>query len=199
MNGLLWDVILGHEFLKLHESVQFNFGGPEQSLQLGILEPLKCQNPARLFEHMTPDCHPIAAKSRNYSKADQEFIETRISQLLADDIIEPSVSPWRAQLVIAQSENRKKRLCVDYSQTVNKFTHLDAYPLPSMQNIVGNVANYKWYSSLDLRSAYHQVPLLPEERKLSAFEANGRLYQFKRIPFGLKNAAACFQRVTDDT
>jgi len=59
---------------------------------------------------MTPDCHPIAAKSRNYSKADQEFIETRISQLLADDI-EPSVSPWRAQLVIAQSENRKKRLC----------------------------------------------------------------------------------------
>jgi len=118
----------------------FNFGGPEQSLQLGVLEPLKCPNPVRLFQHMTPDCHPIAAESRNYSKADQEFIETRISQLLAYDIFEPSVSPWRAQLVIAQSENRKKRLCVDYSQTVNKFTHLDAYPLPSMQNIVSNVA-----------------------------------------------------------
>ena len=130
MNGLLWDVILGHEFLKLHESVQFNFGGPEQSLQLGILEPLKCQNPARLFEHMTPDCHPIAAKSRNYTKADHEFIETQVLQLLADDIIEPSISLWRAQLVIAQSENHKKRLCVDYTQTVNKFTNLDAYPLP---------------------------------------------------------------------
>jgi len=100
--------------------------------------------------------------------------------------------------VVAQSENRKKRLCVDYSQTVNKFTHMDAYPLPSMQNIVSNVANYKWYSSLDLRSACHQVPLLPEERKFSAFEANGGLCQFKRIPFGLKNAVACFQRVTDD-
>jgi len=98
MNGLLWDVILGREFLKLHESVQFNFGGPEQSLQLGVLEHLKFPNPVRLFEHMTPDCHPIAAKSRNYSKSDQEFIETRISQLLADDIIEPSVSPWRARL-----------------------------------------------------------------------------------------------------
>jgi len=147
---------------------------------------------------MTPDCHPIATKSRNYSKADQEFIETRISQLLADDIIEPRVSLWRAQLVIAQSENRKKRLCVDYSQTVNKFTHLDAYPLPSMQNSVSNVANYKWYSSLDLRSAYHQGPLLLEERKFSAFEANGRLYHFKRISFGLKNSVACFQRVIDD-
>ena len=71
-------------------------------MQLGVLEPLKCPNAVRLFQHMTPGCHSIAAKARNYSKADQEFIETRISQLLADDIIEPSVSQWRAQLVIAQ-------------------------------------------------------------------------------------------------
>jgi len=67
-----------------------------------------------------------------------------------------------------------------------------------MQKIVSNVANYKWYSSLDLQSAYHQVPLLPEERKFSAFEANGRLYQFKRISVGLINAVACFQRVIED-
>jgi len=147
---------------------------------------------------MTPDCHPIAAKSRNYSRADHDFIETRVSQLLADDIIKPSVSSWRAQLVIAQSENRKKRLCVDYTQTVNKFTNVDAYPLPSMQNIVSKVANFKWYYSLDLRSPFHQVPLLTEERKFSVFEANGWLYQFKRIPFALKNAVACFQRVIDD-
>jgi len=68
MNGLLWDMILGREFLKLHESVQFNFGVPEQSLQLGVLKTLKCPNPVRLFEHMTPDCHPIAANSRTIQK-----------------------------------------------------------------------------------------------------------------------------------
>ena len=56
-------------------------------------------------------------------------------------------------------------MCVDYSQTVNKFTCLDTYPLPNMQSVINNVTQYKWYSSLDLRSAYHQVPLLPEERK----------------------------------
>ena len=96
-------------------------------------------------------------------------------------------------------------MCVDYSQTVNKFTCLDAYPLPNdtyslpnMQSVINNVTQYKWYSSLDLRSAYHQVPLLPEERKYTAFEANGQLYQFKRIPFGLKNAVPCFQRVIND-
>ena len=89
-------------------------------------------------------------------------------------------------------------MCVDYSQTVNKFTFLDAYALPNMQIVISNVTQYKWYSSLDLPSAYHQMPLLPEERKYTAFEANGQLYQFKRIPFGLKNAVPCFQRVIND-
>ena len=89
-------------------------------------------------------------------------------------------------------------MCVDYSQTVNKFTCLDAYPLPNMQSVINNVTQYKWFSSLDLRSAYHQVPLLPEESKYTAFEADGQLYQFKRIPFGLKNAVPCFQRVIND-
>ena len=156
----------------------------ETSLHLGVLEPLKA-NPVRLFEHLTPECQPIAAKSRHYSRADQAFIRTQVCQLLSNDIIEPSSSPWRAQLVIVKNEKHRKRMCVDYSQTVNKFTCLDAYPLPNMQSVINNVTQYKWYSSLDLRSAYHQVP---EERKYTAFEANGQLYQFKRIPFGLKNA-----------
>jgi len=67
-----------------------------------------------------------------------------------------------------------------------------------MQSVINNVIQYKWYSSLDLRSAYHQVPLLSEEIKNIAFEANGQLYQFKRISFGLKNAVTCFQRVIND-
>ena len=51
---------------------------------------------------------------------------------------------------------------------------------------------------LGLRIAYHQAPILPEERHYTTFEANGQLYQFKRIPFGLKNAVPCFQRVIND-
>ena len=97
--------------------------------------------------------------------------------------------------VIVKSEHHKKRLCLDYSQTINKFTLLDAYPLPNVGDVVNNVAQYKWFSSLDLRSAYHQVLILPEERHYAAFEANGQLYQFKRIPFSLKNVVPCFQRV----
>ena len=49
--------------------------------------------------------------------------------------------------------------------------------------------------TLDLKSAYHQVMLLPEEQKYTAFGAGGHLYEFKRVPFGLKNAVPCFLRV----
>ena len=148
MNNLLWDVIFGREFLRQHKCITFNFGGPELPLQIGTLQEVQNINQVRLFEHMTPDCKPIAAKSRKYSNADRKFIDDQVTQLLKDGIIETSKSPQRAQLVIAKSENHKKRKCVDYSQTVNKFTHLDAYPLPNMQSVVNDVAQYKWYSKL---------------------------------------------------
>ena len=195
MNGLLWDVILGRDFLSQHQNVNFNFGGPKTSLELGALKPIKCVEPVKLFEHMSPNCEPVAVRRRNYSKADQSFISDQVSQLLEDDLIEPSTSPWRAQVVVVKNENHKKRMCVDYSQTVNKFTYFDAYPLPSIQDIIGEVSQYRWYSTLDLKSAYHQVMLLPEEQKYTAFEAGSHLYEFKRVPFGLKNAVPCFQRV----
>ena len=92
---------------------------------------------------------------------------------------------------------KKKSICIDYSQTVDKNTHLDAYTLPKIRENMQQVSLYKWFSTLNLRSAYHQLPLLQEEQKHTAFEANVRLYQFKRVPFRLKNAVPCFQRVVN--
>ena len=75
----------------------------------------------RLFEHLSPDCRPVAMKRRNYSTADQDFISNEIKKLLADDVIEPSTSPWRAQVMVTKNDNNhKKRMCIDYSQTINK-------------------------------------------------------------------------------
>ena len=66
-----------------------------------------------------------------------------------------------------------------------------------MQSVLRKVSHYTWFSKLELQSAYHQVSLIPEERICTGFEAVGQLYQFKRIPVGLKNAVPCFQRVVD--
>ena len=75
--------------------------------------------------------------------------------MLKEGIIEPSQSPWRAQILIVSPENHKKRLVVDYSQTINRFTLLDAYPLPRIEDMVNEIASYQVFSTLDLTSAYH--------------------------------------------
>ena len=67
-----------------------------------------------------------------------------------------------------------------------------------MQNLVNKVAQYSHFSTLDLKSAYHQVEIPIKDGPYTAFEANGKLYQSKRISFGLTNAVPWFQRIIDD-
>ena len=86
-------------------------------------------------------------------------------------------------------------MCIDYSQTINLFTELDAYPLPSIDSIVNEVAKWKFISNLDLKSAYHQIKIQPEDRPYTAFQSGKELYQWKVMPFGLTNAVPAFQRV----
>ena len=88
-------------------------------------------------------------------------------------------------------------MVIDYSQTINRFTQLDAYPLPRIDDVVNKIAKFRVMSTLDLRSAYHQIALHPEDKKYTAFEIGGRLYQFCRMPFGVTNGVACFQRTID--
>ena len=123
------------------------------------------------------------------------FISGEVSRLFADDIIKPSNSPWRAQVVVTKSKSYKKRMCVGYSQIINQFTRLDVYPFTTMQNVLRKLLRYIWFPKLDLRSAYNQVSLIPEKRINTEFEGVRELYQFKRIPSGLKNAVLCFRRV----
>ena len=99
------------------------------------------------------------------SEHDKKFISSEVRRLLTDGLIEPSNSPWRAQPFIVTPENHKKRMVIDYSQTINKFTQADTYPLPRIQDVVNNVAKFKVYSTLDMSSAYHQVELPECDRK----------------------------------
>ena len=192
VNQLCADIIIGHDLLKNHKTLEFNFGGPRDTLKVCVMQA--SVPPASLFTNLSPNITPIAIKSRRYSKDDEEFIREEISKLLEDGVIEPSTSPWRAQVLVTGGTTHRKRLVIDYSLTINKYTELDAYPLPNIDSIVTNVAKYNFFSQIDLKSAYHQVPILQTERKYTAFEACGALYQFTRIPFGVTNGVAAFQR-----
>ena len=195
MPGLCADLILGRDFQSRHQSVVVNYGGAECPLIVGALGTLKIE-PRPLFPHLTKDVRPIASKSRRYSLEDREFIKSEVERLLTDGIIEKSDSPWRAQIVV-DKKGTKKRMCIDYSTTINTYTYLDAYPLPLMKDVINNIAKYKIYSTLDLRSAFNQIPLIEADKKYTAFEADGQLYHFNRLPFGVTNGVAMFQRTMD--
>ena len=67
-----------------------------------------------------------------------------------------------SEVLVTSNENHKKRKCIDYSQTINKFTLLDGYPLPRMQDVINKVSQYRVFSTLKLKNAYNQVEL-PKE------------------------------------
>ena len=195
--NLCTQVILGHDFLGLHKKLEMPFDGNRSPLSLCNLAAAKI-TPPTLFGDLSEGWKPIATKSRRHNHSDSLFIDNEVQRLLKEDIIEPCQSPWRAQVLVTSPEGHKKRMVIDYSQTINKFTPLDAYPQKKVDELVEKVSQYTYYSTLDLKSAYHQVPIKEEEKQFTAFEASGNLYQFKRIPFGVTNGVACFQRVIDE-
>jgi len=191
------DVILGHDFICKHSELRIQFLGNRPPLVVCGVAAAKVESPA-LFANLDAQCRPIATKSRRHSKEDEKFISSEIEQLLRNGIIEKSNSPWRAQVLVTTNENHKRRMVVDYSQTINRYTYLDTYPQKHLHEMIENVSQFKMFSALDLKSAYHQIPLRSDEKSYTAFEANGNLYQFKRIPFGVTNGVSCFQRIIDD-
>ena len=106
------------------------------------------------------------------------FIKGEVQRLLSEGMIEPSPSLWRAEVVVTKYSNHKKRLVIDYSQTINKFTQLDAYPLPNMDDLINKISQFKVFTSVDLKSA---------------FKAGGQLVQFTHVPFGATSGVNFFQ------
>ena len=127
--------------MRQHEEVVFKLGGSKKGLVVehcGVAASRVYTQ--RLFRNLIPGCQPIVTKSRKFNNDDRQFIYNEVSKLLNDNIIEPSYSPWRAQVLVTKDERHKRRMVVDYSQTINKFTLLDAYPLPNIDEQVSEIA-----------------------------------------------------------
>ena len=89
------------------------------------------------------------------------------------------------------------RLCVDYKVTLNKYLKLNHYQIPLISEIYTKLAGSKIFSTIDLKSAYNQVPLDEESRNITVISTPIGLYKYNVLPFGLATAPSIFQRVMD--
>ena len=116
--------------------------------------------------------------------------------MLDEKVIRHSVSPWSSPIVLVYKKSGKLRFCVDYRK-LNQITRNDAHPLPRISDLLDSVKDAKYFSTLDLRSGYWQIPVEPEDCQKTAFATQSGLYEFMRMPFVLKTAPATFQRAME--
>ena len=116
--------------------------------------------------------------------------------MLEQGIIEPSQREWTSPIVVVKKKDGDIGICIDYRK-LNAVTKRDAYPMPRIDDILDELGQAKYITTLDLAKGYWQVPVNPQDQEKTAFSSPLGLFQFKRMPFGLSGAPDTFQRLMD--
>jgi hypothetical protein len=151
-------------------------------------------NPLKL--EVKPGAATVAMSPRRFSVPLLDIIGIEVSKLENGDVIAKSLSNYSAEIVMVR-QNGKFRMCIDYSALNETLVGMQ-HPIPNIRELLDKLAGKKFLGKLDLRSGYHQFPIDADSQHLTAFRAGNNLYQFKRIPFGLKMAPAYFQHIMQD-
>ena len=143
------------------------------------------------------DTTPFKQRHRRIPPGMYEEVKAHLRQLYDFGIIKESNSPWASGVVLVRKKDGGLRFCVDYRQ-LNQVTVKDAYALPQIDELLDNMLGATYFTSLDMRSGYHQVEIEEEHKARTAFTVGPLgFFEFERMPFGLTNAPATFQRLME--
>lgn len=149
---------------------------------------------------ITGDARPVTKRPYRVPHHQKAVIREHLDEMLRKRIITPSDSPWSAPVVLVPKKcgdgTTQYRFCTDF-RGLNAVTKTDAYPLPLINETLERLGKSRYFTTLDLRSGYHQIPVDPADREKTAFTTEGGHFEYQRLPFGLVNAPATFQRLMD--
>ena len=162
------------------------------------------------FEHLFPDvptrtdqiyhdvdvgnADPVKQHRYRLNPKKQQYLKEEINYLFENDFIEPSNSSWSSPCILVPKPDGSYPVCTDYRK-VNSVTKTDTFPIPRMEDCIDKVGKAKYVTKFDLLKGFWQVPLTDRAKEISAFVTPYGLYQYKVMPFGMKNSPASFQRL----
>jgi hypothetical protein len=151
------------------------------------------QHVINTIPHSPPACRPYPQPDK------EEAMYKLVQEFLKAGLIQESHSPYAAPAILVKKGDGSYRFVVDYKR-LNLITIKDSSPLPNMEDTIQKLGRgYTYFSKLDLKSGFYQIPIHKGDKEKTAFVTPFGLYQFNVLPMGLKNSPPTFQKVMTDT
>jgi hypothetical protein len=142
------------------------------------------------------DKTPVRLAPYRLSPPKMQYLREHIKQLLRDGVIEPSTSHYSSPMFLVPKSEGTYRAVVDF-RALNKRSAIESVPLPDIHSACHWFSKAKYFTTLDLNQAYHQIPLSKASKPLTAFCTDWNLFQYTRVPFGVATGAQVLTRLLD--
>ncbi|CAF3004538.1 unnamed protein product [Rotaria sp. Silwood2] len=164
-----------------------------------VFDLSKCTTAKTQLPHVisTGNHPPISVRPYYRTVEQRKELQQEVDKLLLDLIVRPSTSPWSSPVILKKKSDGTFRFLIDFRR-LNSITKKDAYPQPSPEELIYRLSGHTYFTKLDLKSGYFQIPISEEDKEKTAFVTPDGHYEFNVLPQGLMNAPASFQRVMNN-